>query len=80
MLCFLFGKLEESMITNTVITQKFNKVVVKPEIHNSTFVHGLTKLLYMIATKFQRLTPCFLGKVTQIDSWEYCPMSGYVVN
>jgi len=31
-------------------------------------------------TKFQRLHTCFLGQTTRIDYWEYCPMSGYVLN
>jgi len=30
--------------------------------------------------KFQRLHPCFWGQATSMDYWEYCPMSGYVVN
>jgi len=47
------------MVTHADITQKFKMVEVKPEIHVSLFVHGISKLLYMIATKFQRLYPCF---------------------
>jgi len=49
------------MVTHADITQKFKMAVVKPEIHVSTFVHGLSKLLYIITTKFQRLYPCFFG-------------------
>jgi len=40
------------VLTHADITQKCK--MVKPEIHVSTFVHGLSKLLYIIATKFQR--------------------------
>jgi len=32
----------------------------------------------MIATKFQRLHPCFRSQATRIDYCEYCPMSGIV--
>jgi len=48
------------MVTHADITQQF-KLAVKPKIHVSTFVHGSAKLLYIIATKFQRLYPCFCG-------------------
>jgi len=51
------GELKE--VTHADITQKFKMAAVKPEIHVSTFVHGISKLLYMIATKFKRLYPCF---------------------
>jgi len=34
----------------------------------------------MIATKFQRLYPCFRGQATRIDYWEYCTVCGHVVN
>jgi len=47
------------MVTHVDITQKFKMAVVKPEIHVSTFVHGISKLLHMITTKFQRPYPCF---------------------
>jgi len=67
------------MVTHIDITQKFKMAVVKPEIHVSTFVHRISKLLYMIAAKFQRLYPCFWGWVTRRDYWEYCLMSEYVV-
>jgi len=40
------------MVTHADITQKFKMEANKPEIHVSTFVHGISKLLYMIATKF----------------------------
>jgi len=33
----------------------------KPEIHVSTFVHGISKLLKKIATKFSTAIPMFLG-------------------
>jgi len=59
MLSFLLGELKK-VLTHADITQKFQMVAVKPEIHVSTFVHGISKLLYMIATKFQRLY-IFLG-------------------
>jgi len=49
------------MATHADITQKFKKALVKPEIHVSTFVNGLSKLLYIIATKFQLLYPRFWG-------------------
>jgi len=64
MLGFLLGELKE--VSDSVnggthggITQKFKMVAVKPEIHVFTFVDGISMLLYMIATKFQRLYPCF---------------------
>jgi len=41
------------MVTHTDITKKFKMGAVKPEIHVSTFVHGISKLPYMIATLFQ---------------------------
>jgi len=41
------------MVTHADISQKFKIAAVKPEIHVSTFVHGKSKLLYIIATKFQ---------------------------
>jgi len=37
-------------------------------------------LHHWIATKFQRLRPCFLGPATRIDYWKYCPMSRHFVN
>jgi len=40
----------------------------------------LSQLVYVIATKFQRLHPYFRGQTTDLDYWEYCPMSGYDVN
>jgi len=49
------------MAAHADITQKFKMAAVKSEIHVSTFVHGVSKLLYIIATKFQRLYTCFLG-------------------
>jgi len=49
------------MVTHADTTQKFKMAAVKPEIHVSTFVHGISNLLYMIATKFQQLYPCFWG-------------------
>jgi len=67
------------MVTHVGITQKFKMAAVKPEIHLSTFVHGIYKLLYIIATKFQRLYPCFWGWVTRRDWLEYCLMCEYVV-
>jgi len=67
------------MVTHVDITQKFKMAAVKPEIHLSTFAHGISKLLYMIATKFQRLYPCFWGWVSRKDYWKYCLMSEYVV-
>jgi len=67
-------------VTHAEITQKFKMAAVKPEIHASTFVHGTSKRLSMIATKFQRLYPCFWGQVTRKEEWEYFLMSGYVVN
>jgi len=33
-----------------------------------------------MATKFQRLHPCFRGQTTGIDYWAYFPMSWYVLN
>jgi len=38
------------MVTHANITQKFKMAAVKREIHVSTFVHGKSKLLYMIKT------------------------------
>jgi len=35
------------VVTHADITQKFKMVAVKPEIHLSTFVHGISKLLYI---------------------------------
>jgi len=49
------------MVTHAHITQKFKMTAVKPEINVSTLGHGINKLLYMIATKFQRLYPYFWG-------------------
>jgi len=46
------------MVTHADVTQKFK---MKPEIHISTFVHEMSKLLYMIATEFQLLYPCCWG-------------------
>jgi len=43
------------MVTNADITKNFKMAAVKPEIHVSTFVYRISKHLYMIATKFQRL-------------------------
>jgi len=40
------------MATLVDITKKFKMVAVKPKIHVFTFVHGISKLLYTIATKF----------------------------
>jgi len=45
------------MVPHADITQKFKMTVVKPEIHVSTFVHGIFKLLYLIATNFQQSCP-----------------------
>jgi len=39
-----------------------------------------SQLVYMIATKFQRLHPCFRGPATRIGYWEYRPMSGRDLN
>jgi len=41
-----------SKVTHVDITQKFKMAAVKPEIHVYTFVHGISKLLYMVASKF----------------------------
>jgi len=49
------------MVTHADITQKFKMASVKPEIHVSTFEHGISKLLNMIATKFQQLFPSVWG-------------------
>jgi len=49
------------MVAHADIPKKFKMAAVKPEIHVSIFVHGISKLLYMIATKFKRLCPCFWG-------------------
>jgi len=43
------------MLTHADITMKFKIAAVKPGIHVSTFVHGISMLLYMITTKVQRL-------------------------
>jgi len=58
------------MVTHADTTQKFKMAAVKPEIHGSTIVHGISKLLCMIATtdcltaravtktlKFHHITP-----------------------
>jgi len=50
------------MVILADITQKFKRAAFKPEIHVSIFVRGIYKLLYMIATKFQRLYLCFRGQ------------------
>jgi len=47
------------MVTHADITQKFKMAAVKPEIHASTFIHEIAKLLYMIATKFHGYTHVF---------------------
>jgi len=49
------------MVTHANITHKFKMAEVKPEINEFTFVHGISKLLYMIATIFQRLCPYVFG-------------------
>ena len=40
----------------------------------------LSQLVYMIATTFQRLHPCFPGQATRRDYLGYCLTSGYVGN
>jgi len=52
------------MVTHADITQKFKMAAVKPEIHVSTFLHGISKLLHMIAKKFK---PMFLGLGNPIE-------------
>jgi len=47
----------------------------KPEVNRT---YRISLILYMIATKFQQLHPCFRDQATQIDYWEYYPMSGLV--
>jgi len=37
-------------------------------------VAQISAYIHIIATKFQRLHPCFRGQATWIDYWEYCPM------
>jgi len=32
----------------------------------------ISQLVYMIATTFQRLHPCFRGQATRIDYWNLC--------
>jgi len=49
------------MVTHADITKKFKMAAIKPEIHVSTFVHGISKFLHMITTKFQRLYPFVWG-------------------
>jgi len=38
----------------------------------------ISPLLYMIATKFQRLHPCVWDQATRVAYWKYCPISGHV--
>jgi len=47
MLGFLLGELKRSfsMVINADITPKLKMMAVKPEIHVSTFKHGISKLL-----------------------------------
>jgi len=69
------------MVTHADITKKLKMAAVKSGIHVSTFVHGISNFLYMIATKFQRLYPClFLGLFN--TEWLVGILSdvGYVVN
>jgi len=47
------------MLAHADVTQKFKITAVKPEMHVSTFLHGISELLYMIETTFKRLYPCF---------------------
>ena len=46
----------------------------------SRFSYRISQLVYTIATKFQRLYPCFQGRSTQPDYCGYCPTCGLVVN
>jgi len=62
------------MVTHADITKKFKMASVKLEIHVSTFVHGVSKLLYMITTKIQRLYHDFWVRQHGETKWEYCPM------
>jgi len=40
----------------------------------------ISQLVYMIATTFQRLHPCFRAQATRKDYWKYCPMPAYVIH
>jgi len=63
MLGFLLGELKEVFVNGNTrdITQKFKIAAVKPEIHVSTFVHGISRFLYIIATKLRCYTHVFWG-------------------
>jgi len=50
------------MITHADITPKFKMVAVKPEIHVSTFVHGISKLNSIPSSnEIPNSMPIFLG-------------------
>ena len=68
---FLLNELEVFVNGNTRrIAQKFKMAAVKPELYKRIhIVNGMSKLLYMKATKFQRLHLCFWGSASQ---WDQC--------
>ena len=61
------------LLYNLVGSMTSKMASFKPEV-------PISQLVDDIGTKFQRLLPCFRGRATRRDKWQYCPMSEYVEN
>ena len=68
--CISASRLAKNTIpTTTPMFSRLTFSIVLSEVPISQFVNN-------IGTKFQRQYPCFRGRATREDKWQYYPMSG----